>query len=72
MDPVLGDIIATRIYKACFKQVYAKNMKAYSEKDEAKFDQCLTSYVESYKSVTNHFITYLGQLPKKGLSLDGS
>lgn len=72
MDPVLGDIISTRVYKACFKQLYGKNIKAHTEKDDGKFEQCLNSYVESYKSVTNHFITYLGQLPKKGMSLDGS
>ena len=72
MDPVFGDVIASRIYKTCFKHIYGKNMKSHTEKDEGKFEQCLNSYVESYKSVTGAFISYLGKLPKKGMSLNGS
>lgn len=48
MDPSFGDVISNQIYKSCFEQVYAKGMKAYVEKDDAKFDQCLAAYVESY------------------------
>lgn len=38
MDPSFGDVIASRIYKTCFKYVHGKDMKAHTEKDDGKMD----------------------------------
>ena len=69
MDPSFGDVIAAQVYKACFKQLYGKNIKAYTEKDDTKLEQCLSSYAKSYDTVALTMIDYLGKLPKTGLTL---
>ena len=70
MDPTFGDILATQVYKACFKHVYKKDVQTYSEKDEGRFEQCLSSYAESYRTVSTSFIEFIEKLPKKGLTLE--
>lgn len=70
MDPAYGDVIANKIYLTCFKNLYGKTVKPHTEKEDGKLEQCLNSYVESYKTVTTSFVTYLGKLPKKGLTLE--
>lgn len=64
-DPIIIDITANKIFRACFKQVFKGRNDLQAGEDEIEsMKLCSKNFIQSFSAVSEGFQEYVKSIPK--------